>query len=126
MFNLGMPEIILILVVALIVMGPKKLPEMAKSLGKGLREFRKAADDLKESVEKDLRPDDAKPSKEKNLISPDQPTPSEGAGDGEADGGEADGGEADEIKAGADTPGMDKVGAPDATNSGKTGPKSAG
>jgi TatA/E family protein of Tat protein translocase len=61
MFNLGMPEIILILVVALIVMGPKKLPEMAKALGKGLREFRKAADDLKEGIEKDLRQEAPKP-----------------------------------------------------------------
>ena len=70
MFNLGMPEIILILVVALIVLGPKKLPEMAKSLGKGLREFRKAADDLKDSIEKDLRQDPSKPSAP-NLIKPD-------------------------------------------------------
>ncbi len=62
MFNLGMPEIILILVVALIVLGPRKLPEMAKSLGKGLREFRKAADDLKEGIEKDLRDEARKPA----------------------------------------------------------------
>lgn len=124
MFNLGMPEIILILVVALIVMGPKKLPEMAKSLGKGLREFRKAADDLKESVEKDLRPDHAKPSEEKKLIPPDQPTPSEGPDDGEPTGVGA--GETDKARAGTGTPGTDKGGASDATTSGKTGPESAG
>ena len=124
MFNLGMPEIILILVVALIVMGPKKLPEMAKSLGKGLREFRKAADDLKASVEKDLRPDDAKPSEEEKLMPPDRPTPSEGAGDGEEPGVGAGG--TDEVKADADTPGMDEAGASEAIKSGKTGPESAG
>jgi len=72
MFNLGMPELILILVVALIVMGPKKLPEMAKSLGKGLREFRKAADDLKDSIEKDLREDISKPAPP-NLVKPETP-----------------------------------------------------
>lgn len=72
MFNLGTPEIVLILIVALIVMGPKKLPEMAKSLGKGLREFRKAADDLKDSIEKDLREEATKPAKP-NLIKPDAP-----------------------------------------------------
>ncbi len=62
MFNLGMPELLLILVVALIILGPKKLPELAKSLGRGLREFRKATDDIKDSLEKDLRPDVPKPS----------------------------------------------------------------
>jgi sec-independent protein translocase protein TatA len=73
MFNLGMPEIVLILIVALVVLGPKKLPEMAKSLGKGLREFRKAADDLKESVEKDLRQDIGALSEKKPTNKPDSP-----------------------------------------------------
>ena len=41
MFGMGMPEIILILAVALIVLGPKKLPEIAKSLGRGIAEFKK-------------------------------------------------------------------------------------
>ncbi|BEQ14259.1 Sec-independent protein translocase protein TatB [Desulfoferula mesophila] len=48
MFGIGMPELLIILVVALIVVGPKKLPDMAKSLGKGLSQFRKAADEIKE------------------------------------------------------------------------------
>ena len=42
MFHMGMPEIILILVIALVVFGPGKLPELGKSLGKSLQEFRKA------------------------------------------------------------------------------------
>jgi TatA/E family protein of Tat protein translocase len=47
MFNIGMPELILILVVALVVLGPKKLPELARSIGKGLAEFKKSTEELK-------------------------------------------------------------------------------
>ena len=50
MFGIGLPELILIMAVALIVVGPDKLPELAKSLGKGIIELKKAASTLKESL----------------------------------------------------------------------------
>ena len=52
--SIGMPELILIFIVALLVFGPKKLPELGKSLGRGLAEFKRASDDLKKTIEDDI------------------------------------------------------------------------
>jgi TatA/E family protein of Tat protein translocase len=60
MFGIGMPELILIAVVALIVLGPKKLPDLAKSMGRAVREFQKATSELKETFQVDSEISEAK------------------------------------------------------------------
>ena len=53
MFGIGLPELIIIMVIALIVIGPSKLPDLAKALGKGMAEFRKATQEIKNSLDMD-------------------------------------------------------------------------
>ena len=60
MFGLGMPEILLILAIALIVIGPKELPELAKTLGRAMGEFKRSAQDLKRSIDIDTTVTDVK------------------------------------------------------------------
>ena len=60
MFGIGMPEMILILAIALVVIGPKKLPDLAKSLGRAMREFKKATNELKETMQIDSEMEDVK------------------------------------------------------------------
>lgn len=55
MFGLGISEVLIILVIALIFIGPKKLPELAKSIGKGFREFQRAKDGLMTDIKKDVQ-----------------------------------------------------------------------
>jgi sec-independent protein translocase protein TatA len=64
MFGIGLPELIVIMVVALLVVGPSKLPELARSLGKTFQEFRRMADEVKESFEEETS--DKKHSSEQN------------------------------------------------------------
>jgi sec-independent protein translocase protein TatA len=62
MFGIGVQELIIIAIIALIIVGPKKLPDLAKTLGKGFSEFKKATEgiteDIKDTLKEDKKPDD--------------------------------------------------------------------
>jgi Tat protein translocase TatB subunit len=75
MFGIGMPELLVIMVIALLVLGPKRLPEVARSLGRGMSEFRRASSELRntltQSVEEPAPPrPDAKPAAEEEPAKP--------------------------------------------------------
>ncbi|MGB9836744.1 MAG: TatA/E family twin arginine-targeting protein translocase [Candidatus Saccharicenans sp.] len=58
--SIGLPELIVIFIIALLVFGPKKLPEVGKSVGKAIREFKKASDELRSKVEEEINAADLK------------------------------------------------------------------
>lgn len=61
--NIGGPELLLILIVIFFLFGAKKIPDIAKGLGQGIREFRKAAREIHEEVNNEIKPLDDKPEK---------------------------------------------------------------
>ena len=58
--SIGMPELIIIFVIALIIFGPRKLPELGRSLGKSLAEFKRASNELRSTLEEEIRLEDQK------------------------------------------------------------------
>jgi Tat protein translocase TatB subunit len=86
MFNIGPFELIVILLVALLVVGPARLPEMGRNVGRSLRELRRAQDEVRRSLELDLDEDD-------DLEDVDDDLPPPRAVEGEEDGSEAAGAE---------------------------------
>jgi len=58
--SIGMPELIIIFVIALIVFGPRKLPELGRSLGRSLAEFKKASNELRSTLEEEIRVEEQK------------------------------------------------------------------
>ena len=58
--SIGMPELIIIFVIALIIFGPRKLPELGKSLGKSIAEFKKASNELRNTLEEEIRLEEQK------------------------------------------------------------------
>src|SRR6266850_6853375 len=63
--SIGMPELIIIFVIALIIFGPRKLPELGKSLGKSLAEFKRASNELRNTLEEEIRLEEQKPEPKK-------------------------------------------------------------
>ncbi|MFZ5427453.1 MAG: Sec-independent protein translocase protein TatB [Thermodesulfobacteriota bacterium] len=80
MFGIGSTELVIILIVALVLIGPSKLPDLMKSLGKGLSEFRRMSTDVKSTLEREIeRADEAKRIEEtkKELFGDDEPAKAE-------------------------------------------------
>ncbi len=67
--SLGFGEIVVILILALLIFGPKRLPEMGRQIGKSMREFRRAASDLRAEIEEDLDDEPPRPSKPRRTAS---------------------------------------------------------
>lgn len=63
--SLGFPELLIIMVIALIIFGPRKLPELGRSLGKSIGEFKKASNELKSTLEEEIRMEEIKEERAK-------------------------------------------------------------
>ena len=72
---IGMPEMIVIAVIALIIFGPRKLPELGKSLGKSLAEFKRASNDLKNTLEEEIRTEELQDARKSAQVPPTVSTP---------------------------------------------------
>jgi TatA/E family protein of Tat protein translocase len=77
--SLGLPELLMIFVVALIVFGPRKLPEIGKTLGKALGEFKKASDELKNTIEREVNVEELRDLKNLTVMPPPDTTVSRAA-----------------------------------------------
>jgi len=58
--NIGLPELMVIMAIALLIFGPKKLPEVGRTIGKAIREFKKSTDEIKDKFEEQIRAEDFK------------------------------------------------------------------
>jgi sec-independent protein translocase protein TatA len=75
--SIGMPELIIIFVIALIIFGPRKLPELGRSLGKSIAEFKKASNELRSTLEEEIRLEEQRTKVEAVKPAPETPaTPS--------------------------------------------------
>ena len=72
---IGMPEMVIIAVIALIIFGPRKLPELGKSLGKSIAEFKRASNELKNTLEEEIRTEELQEARKSAQIPPTAATP---------------------------------------------------
>ncbi len=87
--SLGLPEILFILVLALLLFGPRRLPEIGRTIGKGLGEFRRASNELRRSIETEIALEEAPPVRRPTPVPPSAasvPAPAEPVADGAAAG----------------------------------------
>ena len=70
--SIGMPELIIIMVLALIILGPRKLPELGKTLGRSLNEFKKASTDLQNTLEQEIKIEEQKEQADKFKVDEDK------------------------------------------------------
>jgi TatA/E family protein of Tat protein translocase len=70
MGNIGMPELIIILTIALIIFGPRKLPELGRSLGRSLSEFKRASNELKHTLDEEIRIEDQRSAERQRTPEP--------------------------------------------------------
>jgi sec-independent protein translocase protein TatA len=87
--SIGMPELIIIFVIALIIFGPRKLPELGRSLGKSINEFKRASNELKNTLDEEIRVEEARSNERQRPPEPARPhavdsQPDAQAGDDEA------------------------------------------
>jgi Tat protein translocase TatB subunit len=76
MFGIGMPELLVIMALALIFIGPKKIPDIARALGRGMAEFRRATDEMKSSFQEESRQQAReKTAADEKIVVPPAPAP---------------------------------------------------
>ena len=79
---IGMPELIVIMVLALIIFGPRKLPELGRSLGRSLNEFKKASNELKHTLDEEIRVEEQRTAEQQRAPEPaPRPAPVEATAD---------------------------------------------
>ncbi len=71
--SIGMPELIIIFVIALIIFGPRKLPELGRSLGKSLNEFKRASNELKNTLDEEIRLEESRTTERQRAPEPARP-----------------------------------------------------
>jgi TatA/E family protein of Tat protein translocase len=75
--SIGMPELLIILTIALIIFGPRKLPELGRSLGRSLGEFRRASNELRNTLDEEIRMEEIKNERKAETPRPAPPSPDE-------------------------------------------------